>query len=66
MDKNSVKDVVKDSIRGDLASYYHIDILEVDADLTAKIADGVFEVLAIEEDEQGFLRESGCFVWMQR
>jgi hypothetical protein len=66
MNENSVRDVVKDSIREDLAHYSHIDISEVDADLVGMIASGVFDVLAIEENEQDFIRESGCFVWMRR
>ena len=66
MNENSVRDVVKDSIRENLANYYHIDISEVDANLTGRIADGVFEALAIEENEQDFFRESGCFVWLNK
>ena len=64
MNKNSIRDVVKNSIREDLSNHFHIDISEADADLVDKIADGGFEVLAIEKKEQGFRRESGCFIWM--
>lgn len=64
MDANSVRDDVKDVIREILADYYHVDILEVDADLVGSIADGVFDALAIKPEEQDYDREAGCFVWM--
>ena len=42
MNKNSIRDVVKNSIREDLSNHFHIDISEADADLVDKIADGGF------------------------
>ena len=52
-DNNTVRDVMKDRIRDLLSGYfYNIDILEVDADLVAKIADEAFSVCGISEKEQ--------------
>ena len=49
---NSLRDEVKDVIRGHLAEYYHTSELAIDADLVADIADGIFDVLQIPEAVQ--------------
>jgi hypothetical protein len=65
IDGNSVRDEVKDVIRGDLASYHKIDIAEVDADLVCRLADSVFDALGIDEQDQDQTRDKGCFIWLQ-
>ncbi len=49
---NSLRDEMKDNIRGMLASHNHISESEVDADLVANLADVVFDVAKISEDVQ--------------
>ena len=49
---NSLRDNVKDAINGNLANYFRINHTEVDADLVADIADDVFAVLGISEEDQ--------------
>ncbi len=49
---NSLRDEMKDHIRGALADYHHISESEVDADLVADLADVVFDVAKMSEDVQ--------------
>ena len=49
---NSVRDVMKDRVRDLLAEYHKIDLLEVDDDLVANLADEAFSVCGISEKEQ--------------
>ena len=51
-DNNTVRDVMKDRIRDLLAEYYHIDTLDVDADIVCSITDEAFSVCGISEKEQ--------------
>jgi len=50
--EDSVRDVMKDRIRDLIAWYYHVDLLEVDADFVANIANEAFSVCGISEKEQ--------------
>jgi hypothetical protein len=49
---NTVRDIMKDRIRSLLAEFYHIDTLDVDADIVASIADEAFSVCGINKKEQ--------------
>lgn len=49
---NSIRDELKDRIRDILAEYHKIDILEVDAELVAAIADEVFLACGVFENKQ--------------
>ena len=49
---NSLRDEMKDHIRGTLAEYHHISESEVDADLVANLADVMFDVALVSEDVQ--------------
>jgi hypothetical protein len=51
-DITTVRDVMKDRVRDLLAEYHRVDILEVDANLVANIADEAFSVCGISEKEQ--------------
>ena len=57
---NSIRDSVKDSIRDCLANHFHISDAEVDVGLVASIADGVFEVLEIDEADQDKIKYGDC------
>ncbi|MEW6613967.1 MAG: hypothetical protein AB1401_00625 [Thermodesulfobacteriota bacterium] len=52
MEGNSVRDVMKDSIREVLAQNYNISTEEVDTDLVAHLADEAFRVCGIGDKEQ--------------
>ena len=50
--QNTVRDELKDRIRNTLAGYHRIDLLEVDSDLVATLADEAFAICGVTEDQQ--------------
>ena len=53
INNNTIRDIMKDRIREVLSNYfYNVDVLEVDADLVATLADEAFSICGISEKEQ--------------
>jgi len=59
---NSLRDDVKDAIRSNLANYYNADVMDIDADLVADIADSVFDVIGISDDDQDKITKKPCYL----
>ena len=49
---NSLRDEMKDNIKGYLSDYFHIPEDDVDADMVADLADQAFDVVKIPERAQ--------------
>ena len=53
INNNTIRDIMKDRIRDVLSNYfYNVDVLEVDADLVATLADAAFSICGVSEKEQ--------------
>lgn len=51
---SSLRDQMKDMIRGYLADYHHVAESEVDYDMVCDLVDVVFDVMRIPENKQDY------------